>query len=728
MKKRLLGILLTLCLALSLLPTSALAAEGTLIDGWYYLSCMGNYLNLTADGKAELRKLSENEAFYVAHTGGDNVTLRMKDGRYLGLDGARENGARVVAVSQPYVWRLYWQKKSEFYSLRPPEAHSMVLNASGEKNADGTPIIIYTSRVTYGAPPAPYNAELRFIPVTPIADPTGESYYIYKENGLEGYKDYLGNVVIPAQFASANYFSQGIALVRCPDKSLYGFINTQGTLITPQKYAGLYTSTTVSEGLISVAVYNDTVTAALMAGDHIRESVSQNGITTFYMTSGRQFTGADTRLKYGFMNTKGEEVIKPQFDGANDFHEGLAAVYQFQHVINGEPYNKVGWINTAGQLAIPYRSDGFFWYLDDAHDFKDGLVFCFKGHKDDMFAWPEVSIMDKTGKIIYSSGKDEFFPEWEMPNWKDGVIVAAPFTRANAMGEADPSSSEWWSIMALYDYAGNLLVKPKGYAYGEAMGGGYTLAGFARPKDKTGAIENVPVTWSIFDRNGNLVVDRVAGNGYLKGIDKITYESSYENGYLYFGDNYYKAEDMSAIAPKPDAAATTGRHPFRDVKAGAYYEEAVIWAKETGVTGGTSATTFSPDTTCTRGQVVTFLWRAKGSPQPKSSSNPFVDVKPDDYFYKAVLWAAEQGITGGTSPTTFNPNTNCTSAQVLTFLWRSNGSPDSSGMDSPYYAKAVSWAAETHLLDNMGEFSADKLSPRADIVTYLYRNAKQESL
>jgi len=171
------------------------------------------------------------------------------------------------------------------------------------------------------------------------------------------------------------------------------------------------------------------------------------------------------------------------------------------------------------------------------------------------------------------------------------------------------------------------------------------------------------------------------------------------------------------------------KHPFTDVKSGAYYENPVIWALNNGITTGTSATTFAPNETCTRGQVVTFLWRANGSPKPTSSKNPFTDVKSTDYFYKAVLWAVEKGITNGTSATTFSPNEKCTSGQVVTFLWRSNGKPQANGTSSlavqhsgKFYTDAVAWADSMGLLSGIA-FDPNQNSPRADIVTYLYRNA-----
>ena len=119
------------------------------------------------------------------------------------------------------------------------------------------------------------------------------------------------------------------------------------------------------------------------------------------------------------------------------------------------------------------------------------------------------------------------------------------------------------------------------------------------------------------------------------------------------------------------AAGTKWTNPFKDVKASEYFYTPVLWAVANNVTSGTSATTFSPNDACTRGQIVTFLWRAAGSPAPKGNHNPFKDVKSNQYYYTAVLWAVENGITSGTSATTFSPNDACTRGQIVTFLYRS---------------------------------------------------------
>ncbi len=174
--------------------------------------------------------------------------------------------------------------------------------------------------------------------------------------------------------------------------------------------------------------------------------------------------------------------------------------------------------------------------------------------------------------------------------------------------------------------------------------------------------------------------------------------------------------------PKPD---------FTDVPDDAFYAEPVAWAVANGITAGTSKTTFSPEDGCTRGQVVTFLWRAAGQPEPKSSNNPFSDVREDDYFYKAVLWAVEQGITKGTGKTTFSPEDTCTRAQIVTFLWRASGQPKPESLNNPfgdvraddYFADAVLWAVEKKITlgTSAKTFSPEDTCTRGQIVTFLYR-------
>ena len=176
---------------------------------------------------------------------------------------------------------------------------------------------------------------------------------------------------------------------------------------------------------------------------------------------------------------------------------------------------------------------------------------------------------------------------------------------------------------------------------------------------------------------------------------------------------------------------------FDDVDPGAYYAEAVDWAVEKGITAGTGATTFSPEDGCTRGQVVTFLWRTEGEPEPAGSANPFRDVKPGDYFYKAVLWAVEKGITKGTSKTAFSPDDVCTIGQIVTFLHRWKGEPKPAGSVNPfrdvktadYYFEPVLWAVEKGVTTGTDKthFSPGDDCTRGQIVTFLKRSADADA-
>ena len=175
----------------------------------------------------------------------------------------------------------------------------------------------------------------------------------------------------------------------------------------------------------------------------------------------------------------------------------------------------------------------------------------------------------------------------------------------------------------------------------------------------------------------------------------------------------------------------TEKITFVDVTKGQYYYDAVMWAVEEGITSGTSANTFSPDANCSRAQVVTFLHRMIASPEPAAITLPFADVKTSDYFYKPVKWAYGSKITGGTSNTTFSPDESCTRAQVVTFLWRTAGQQKASVNSNPftdvkadsYYYDAVLWAVENGITGgtSANTFSPDSNCTRAHVVTFLYR-------
>ncbi|MDD5908285.1 MAG: S-layer homology domain-containing protein [Clostridia bacterium] len=173
---------------------------------------------------------------------------------------------------------------------------------------------------------------------------------------------------------------------------------------------------------------------------------------------------------------------------------------------------------------------------------------------------------------------------------------------------------------------------------------------------------------------------------------------------------------------------------FVDVPADAYYYDAVLWAADKEITGGTDAVHFSPDATCTRAQAVTFLWRAAGSPEPENVSS-FADVPADSYYAKAVAWAVENGITTGTGDGKFSPDATCTRAQAMAFIWRSQKSVAADGVNpftdvaaDAYYAGAVQWAVENGVTNGTSDttFSPASNCTRAQIVTFLFRCLGEE--
>ena len=170
---------------------------------------------------------------------------------------------------------------------------------------------------------------------------------------------------------------------------------------------------------------------------------------------------------------------------------------------------------------------------------------------------------------------------------------------------------------------------------------------------------------------------------------------------------------------------------FTDVPEGSFYYDSVLWAARRGITTGITPTTFAPNNPCMRAHVVTFLWRAAGSPEPTGTEHPFVDVKPADFYYKPVLWALEKGITAGMDATHFGPTVYCNRAQVVTFLHRTMGSPKPGTEENPFadvkkdvfYEIPVLWAVENGITAGLSAttFGPDTVCNRAQIVTFLYR-------
>ena len=221
-----------------------------------------------------------------------------------------------------------------------------------------------------------------------------------------------------------------------------------------------------------------------------------------------------------------------------------------------------------------------------------------------------------------------------------------------------------------------------------------------------------------------LVANEISGTVTVAQIEKVVTDNDDD-------DNDHSG---SSGGSKPSAGTSKDdevKTAFKDVAEDAYYAPAVKWAVENGVTSGTSRTTFGPDQACTRAQIVTFLWKAAGSPAPAKGKMPFEDVSADAYYYDAVKWAVENGITDGTSATTFGPDLVCTRAQIATFLWKAQNAPkaETTNMNfvdvaaSTYYFNAVAWAVENGVTNGTSAttFSPDQACTRAQCVTFLWK-------
>ena len=265
-------------------------------------------------------------------------------------------------------------------------------------------------------------------------------------------------------------------------------------------------------------------------------------------------------------------------------------------------------------------------------------------------------------------------------------------------------------------------------ATGSGGGGGYTyytikatvgVNGSISPSGNVSVREGRDQTFTITPDKGYAVSNVKIDGKSIGAVKSYTFE------------NVKKSHTIEVIFMKANGNPQTG--VFVDVATGSYYEDAVDWAVENGITKGTDDTHFSPDGICTRAQAVTFLWRAAGSPEPETRTMPFADVPAGSYYYDAVLWAVENGITKGTSETMFSPDATCSRAQIVTFLWRSEKSP-AAGTANPfadvkstaYYADAVLWAVKENITKGTTSttFSPNADCTRAQIVTFLWRCKK----
>lgn len=320
------------------------------------------------------------------------------------------------------------------------------------------------------------------------------------------------------------------------------------------------------------------------------------------------------------------------------------------------------------------------------------------------------------------------------------TAVDAAIEKANALNESDYRNFDTVkAAIAAVVRDKNIAQQAEVDAMAQAIENAIT--GLVR-KSSGSSRPRYDVTTSSKPENGSVTVDPERARSGSRVTVTVTPDSGYKLGELVVTDKDGKKLELTdkgngqytftMPSGKVEVAAEFVKEvevsPFADVATDAYYYDAVKWAVNKGITNGVSETLFGPDQACTRAQIVTFLWRAAGSPEPKSGSS-FADVAADAYYAKAVAWAVENGITKGTSETTFHPDETCTRAQGVTFLYRALGKLAAAqagftdvAADS-YYADAVNWAAENGVTKGISEtlFGPDGSCTRAQIVTFLYR-------
>lgn len=310
---------------------------------------------------------------------------------------------------------------------------------------------------------------------------------------------------------------------------------------------------------------------------------------------------------------------------------------------------------------------------------------------------PSVAMVDENGNVTAVAVGTANITVKTVDGEKTAVCVVTVTAKSSGGGSTGSSSPSYPVTTPSKTENGTVTVSPKNASKGS------TVTITVKP-DSGYQLDGLTVT----DKNGNELKLTDKGNGkytFTMPASKVEINATFMDDNAMF--NY-----------------------FVDVKANDYFYDAVLWAAQNGITSGTDAVHFTPDGVCSRAQAVTFLWRAAGSPAPKSVSMPFTDVPKGSYYETAVLWAVENGITKGTSDTTFSPDATCSRAQIVTFLWRSQKSPAVGSVNpftdvsaNAYYTDAVLWAVEENITKGTTAtmFSPDADCTRAQIVTLLYR-------
>ena len=502
--------------------------------------------------------------------------------------------------------------------------------------------------------------------------------------GRFGYVDGNGALLIAMQYRQAFPFSEDRAFAVNTDGELV-LLDKTGEVLASFPEAELRSGESVqfSDGLAVIPVGGEeeaaetaylvvdysgrevcTLTDAyvdFMGGYHDgRIAVAESGEWTLDESGVRRFTASPGA--WGYRDEQGGMAIGFQFEEAAPFSDGLAAVLSR----SGSGKAAYGFVSAGGEMVVPAEYDG-------ALSYEDGVGALLSEGK-----WAYV---DTEGRLITGFSYDE------VGRFREGIALVR--------------SGGW---LRAVNQEGVILFTI------EAGGGLAFSAGTAVVRQEDGSC-------GVCDTEGNLLVS-------------FEYEDAYHwDGYLWLkrGEMWrvYRTEDVIDASLSTPEGAPAGVGTFLDVPAGSWYAAAVTWATDHDVITGTGGGLFSPDRSCTRGEILSFLWRAMGRPEP-AVENPFPDVSANHYYYQAALWAYENGLVSGEL---FSAAELCSRSMAVTYLWRLEGCPSGSASafadvsEDAAYAQAVAWAVEAGITDGSGDgtFSPDEICSRGQIVTFLYR-------
>lgn len=501
-------------------------------------------------------------------------------------------------------------------------------------------------------------------------------------------------------------FSDGMCLI-IQNRSKLGYINTAGKVVISPKYAY---ARDFSEGKAMVVIdgkvcyINKTGNVVISTGlnydydeygwAYSCETEFKNGMACVYGPGG-----------WGSINTAGKVVIPFQFDKPYFFNEkGLAQVF-----LNGD----MNYIDTKGNLIFPagYSSIG-----ENKNGTWTGVRHDQLSHAGFLHSeYSSYDLLDAKGNIIKTNVKTSAGKNFDMIALAQATLDDYGLSKDRYLSISTPvdgiakASLLYDVAVANYGGARNVYIDTKTC---REIAGPFNLAEDFR-EGYALVSKNVTDGFVTYTKNGLI-------NTKGQPVLPLEYETVNTKG---LSEGHMLAKKNGTLYL---IKSTGHKGGFTDVSSADYFYKPVKWAVEKGITSGVSDSSFAPNQTCTRGQIISFLWRAAGSPQP-SISNPYSDVKSNDYFYKAALWAYEQGMAEDIA---FSPNAPCTRAMAVEFMWRYDGSPSYTA-ELPFYdvnndanyAEAIAWAVDEGVTSGTSEttFSPDSTCTRGQIVTFLYR-------